>query len=87
MTKPVIIVNAEGFFDHLAALVEKGVTEGFIPAHSAETVRFVNDASNPGPEQLAEATVKTVIESLQKIQSWQGGYWSWKPQVQAKGTV
>lgn len=58
-TKPIVILNTEGYYDPLIQMLQRSIDEKFMsPAH-AEIWRFVNE-----PEE--------VIEALKNSPSWEG---------------
>ncbi len=73
--KPVVLANANGFWDPIALLVQGAVRDGFISEEGAQLVRIVGKQGD-SPEQVAQQTLETFAQMQEEFKS-RKGFWDW----------
>ncbi|CAD6890506.1 unnamed protein product [Tilletia controversa] len=79
--KPMILVNINGFFTPLKALIDQAVSSGFIHAENTSLVTFVDVDADWGKH-----VVEAVEREGRQISSTQG-YWDWDAKDNKDSTV
>ncbi|PWN96228.1 hypothetical protein FA09DRAFT_331468 [Tilletiopsis washingtonensis] len=75
--KPVVFLNVNNFYDPLLALVERGVSEGFITSAGRALITLVSEADASSAGSWGAAAILAAEKLGPEIQAAGSGYWNW----------